>query len=97
LAEVHQDDIESWNVQIASHFEQTGMAEEAIVRYARAAAYARQRYSDTEAADLLRRAFGAVPGISESDRSLKQELDLLVTLGPALLRCSDNRCVRLSA
>jgi hypothetical protein len=34
-AEVYQDDIESWNGQIASHFEQTGMAEEAIERRAR--------------------------------------------------------------
>ena len=56
LAEVYAADIESWNGQIASHFEQAGMAEEAIEHYWRAAAYARQRYADTEAADLLRRA-----------------------------------------
>jgi serine/threonine protein kinase/predicted ATPase len=85
LAEVYQDDIESWNGQIASHFEQTGMAEEAIERYMRAAAYARQRYADTEAADLLRRALALCRGFSESDRTLKQELDLMVTLGPTLL------------
>ena len=85
LAEVYEDDIESWNGQIASHFEQAGMAEEAIEHYARAAAYARQRYADTEAADLLRRALALCRGFSESDRRLKQELDLLVTLGPALV------------
>ena len=85
LAEVYGADIESWNGQIASHFEQAGMAEEAIEHYRRAAAYARQRYADTEAADLLRRALALCRGFSESDRRLKQELDLLVTLGPALV------------
>ncbi len=85
LAEVHEADIESWNGQIASHFEQTGMAEEAIERYSRAAAHARQRYADTEAADLLRRALALCRGFPESDQRLKQELDLLITLGPALV------------
>ena len=85
LAEVYEADIESWNGQIASHFEQAGMAEEAIEHYRRAAAYARQRYADTEAADLLRRALALCRGFPESDRRLKQELDLLVTLGPALV------------
>jgi len=85
LAEVYGADIESWNGQIASHFEQAGMAEEAIEHYRRAAAHARQRYADTEAADLLRRALALCRGFSESDRRLKQELDLLVTLGPALV------------
>src|ERR1700692_3061917 len=61
------------------------MAEEAIERYWQAAAYARQRYADSEAADLLRRALALCRGFSESDRRLKQELDLLVTLGPALV------------
>jgi DNA-binding SARP family transcriptional activator/predicted ATPase len=85
LAELHASDIESWNGQIASHFEQAGMAEEAIAYYQRAAAYARQRYADTEAAELLRRALTLCREFSESDRRLKQELDLLVTLGPALV------------
>jgi len=85
LAEVHEADIESWNGQIASHFEQAGMAEEAIEYYERAAAFARQRYADTESADLLRRALALCRGFPESDRRLKQELDLLVTLGPMLV------------
>jgi len=85
LAEVHAADIDSWKGQIASHFEQAGMAEDAIEHYWRAAAYARQRYADTEAADLLRRALALCRGFPESDRRLTQELDLLVTLGPALV------------
>jgi predicted ATPase len=85
LAEVYAADIESWSGQIASHFELAGMPEEAIEYYRRAAAYARQRYADTEAADLLRRAIALCRGFSESGRRLKQELDLLVALGAALV------------
>jgi predicted ATPase len=85
LAEVYAADIEIWNGQIASHYEHAGMAEEAIERYTLAAAYARQRYADTEAAGLLRRALALCRGFSESERKLKQELDLLVALGPALV------------
>jgi len=85
MAEVYAADIESWNGQVASHFEQAGMAEEAIDHYGRAAAYARQRYADSEASDLLRRALALCRGFPESARRLRQELDLLVTLGAALV------------
>ena len=85
LAEVYGGGIESWNSQIASHFEQAGMAEEAIAFYARAAAYAHERYAETEAADLLRRALMLCRELPESERRLKQELHLLATLGPALV------------
>jgi DNA-binding SARP family transcriptional activator/predicted ATPase len=85
LADVYAADIESWNGQIAAHLEQAGMPEEAIERYWQAAAYARRRYADTEAAGLVRRALALCRGFPESDRRLKQELDLLVTLGPALV------------
>jgi len=85
LAEAYGADIESWNGQIGAHFEEAGMADEAIGHYWRAATHARQRYADMEAADLLRRALALCRGFSESGRRLKQELDLLVTLGPALV------------
>lgn len=85
LAEAYSSDIESWSGQIATHFEQAGMPQEAIEHYSRAAAHARERYADAEAADLLKRALGLCREFPESDRRLKQELDLLVTLGPALV------------
>ncbi len=85
LADVYRADIENWHGQIASHFEQAGMADEAMERYQRAAAHARQRFADAEAADLLRRALALCRGFSESEGRLTQELDLLVTLGPALV------------
>lgn len=85
LSEVYQSDIDDWSGQIASHFERAGVPDEAIEHYQRAAAHARRRYADTEAAELLRRALRLCKGFSVSDRRLKQELDLLVTLGPALV------------
>jgi len=85
FAELHSAEIEGWNGQIASHFEQAGMAEEAIEWLGRAAAHARQRYADTEAADLLKRALALCRGFPDSERRLKQELDLLVTLGTVLV------------
>jgi predicted ATPase len=85
LGEAYAADVDSWNGQIASQFEQAGMPDEAIEHYRRAAAFARQRYADTEAADLLRRALVLCRGFPESARRLKDELDLLVALGPALV------------
>src|SRR5215472_5339658 len=85
LAEVYGADIEIWSGQIASHFEQAGMAEEAIEYFRRAAGYARQRYANAEAAELLQRALALCRGFPQSEGRLKQELDLLATLGPALV------------
>lgn len=85
LAEVHSADIESWNGQIASHFESAGMPLEAIDWFQRAAAHARQRYADTEAAELLRRALALCRAFQDSAAKWNQELDLLVALGPVLV------------
>jgi len=85
LAEVYAADIEGWNGQIAAHYHEAGMAEQAIGYYQQAAAYARQRYAETEAADLLRRALELCRQFPESERRLLQELDLLATIGPALV------------
>ncbi len=85
FTEVYQGDLDSWNGQIASHLEQAGMAEASIEHYRRAAVYARQRYAEKEAADLLRRALTLCRESPDSDRRLRQELDLLVSLGPTLV------------
>lgn len=85
LSETYAADIESWHGQIASHFEQAGMAEEAIEHYWRAASLARQRYADAEAAGLLGRTLALCRSLPESGRRLKQELDLLALLGPLLV------------
>ena len=85
LAEVHRGDIENWNGQTASHFEQAGMAETAIEWFQRAAAHARQRYAYSEAAALLRHALALCRKLPESDATLHQELNMLLMLGPAVV------------
>ena len=85
LEEVHSADIEVWNGQIAAHYEKAGMPEETIVHYAKAADYARRRFADTEVADLARRALAICRSLPASDRRLRQELDLLIPLGAALV------------
>lgn len=85
LAEVYQEHIENWNGQIGSHFEQAGMADAAIECFQRAAAHARQRYADSEAAALLRHALVLCSNLPESDTTLQRELSLLLMLGPVLV------------
>jgi DNA-binding SARP family transcriptional activator/tetratricopeptide (TPR) repeat protein len=85
LQEVYAADIDNWHGQIASHYEQAGMAIEAIEHYRMAAKHARQRYADIEAADMLRRALGLCRGFPESERRQEQELEMLVTLGVVLV------------
>ena len=61
------------------------MAEPAIQHYVAAAAEARHRYADAEAADLLRRALALCRDFPETARRDHRELELLVTLGPVLV------------
>jgi predicted ATPase len=61
------------------------MAEPAIQHYLAAAAAARHRYADAEAADMLRRALALCRNFPETTRRDHQELELLVTLGPVLV------------
>jgi predicted ATPase len=61
------------------------MAEPAIRHYVAAAAVARHRYADTEAASLLRRAVALCLSFPESVRRDRQELELLATLGPMMV------------
>lgn len=85
LEEIHSADIEVWDGQIAAHYEQAGMPEEAIGHYTKAAQYARHRFADMEAVDLARRALTICRTLPESGRRLRQELNLLVVLGAALV------------
>jgi predicted ATPase/DNA-binding SARP family transcriptional activator len=85
LAEVHKEAIENWNGQIAWHFEQAGIVDAAIEWFQRAAAHARQRYADSEAASLLRHALALCANLPQSDTTLQTELTLLLMLGPVLV------------
>jgi DNA-binding SARP family transcriptional activator/predicted ATPase len=85
LEELHEADPESISGQLAAHCEAAGMAEPAIRHYLAAAAEARHRYADAEAAGLLRRALALCRNFPETTRRDHQELELLVTLGPVLV------------
>ncbi len=85
LEEMHAGDMESVSGQVATHYEAAGMIEPAILHYRGAAAVAQQRFADAEAADLLRRALTLCLDLPESARRNAQEMELLATLGPALV------------
>ena len=85
LEELHAAETEGASAQLAAHYEAAGMVEPAIGHFRRAAAVARQRFADAEAAGLLRRALALCREFPESTRRDEQELELLVTLGPVLV------------
>ena len=84
LEELHAADLASVQSQLAAQYEAAGMPEQAIAACREAAAIAKQRYADSEAAGLLRRALALCLAFPESARRDRQELELLVTLGPSL-------------
>ncbi len=85
LEELHAADPANVSGQLAAHYEAAGMVEQAIAQYRDAASVAQQRFADAEAAVLLRRALVLCREMPENARRDAQELDLLVTLGPALV------------
>lgn len=77
--------IDGPGAQVAAHYEAAGMAQEAIDAYCAAAAEARERFADSEAAGMLTRALALCREFPETARRAEQELDLLATLGPSLV------------
>ena len=61
------------------------MAQEAIRSYRAAAAVAKRRFSDAEAAGYIRRALVLCRDFPESVKRDRDEMELLVTLGPSLV------------
>jgi len=84
VEELHADDLESVHSQLAAHYEAAGMAEKAIEHYRAAAAVAQQRFADTEAEAMLRRALGICRDFPPAAKRDQAELELLLTLGTAL-------------
>jgi predicted ATPase len=85
LEDLHAGDLEGVSGQLAAHYEAAGMAEQAILHYRGASSVARQRFADVEAAGMLRRALALCRDFPQSARRDREELELLVTLGPALV------------
>ena len=85
LEELNALDLEGVSGWLAAHYDSAGMAEQAIRYYKVAASVARQRFSDAEAAELIRRALRLCREFPETARRDNEELELLVTLGPSLV------------
>ena len=85
LSEVYSSGIQEWNGQIAFHYEEAGMAEQAIDHLCAAASLARHRFAYRDSAMLLRRALGLLEQFPDSPKRLEQELSLLTLLGAALV------------
>jgi predicted ATPase len=85
LEELHAPELASVSGQLAAHYEASGMAGQAIRYYRASADVATQRFAYAEAADLIRRALVLCRDFPESVKRDKEEVELLVTLGPSLV------------
>jgi predicted ATPase len=82
---LYAPDLASASGWLAAHYEAAGLVEQAIPHYHAAASVARHRFADAEAADLIRRALRLCRDLPETAKRDQEELELLVTLGPALV------------
>ncbi len=85
LEELHGADPASISARLAAHYEGAGMAEQAIRFYGVAASVAKQRFADAESADLMRRALRLCREFPETTKRDREELELLLRLGPSLV------------
>jgi DNA-binding SARP family transcriptional activator/predicted ATPase len=85
LEELHEDDQASVSARLAAHYESAGIAEQAIRNYGVAASVAKQRFADAESAGLIQRALRLCRELPETARRDREELELLLRLGPSLV------------
>lgn len=86
LEHIHTGNLDAVSGQIAFHYEQGGRTEEAIEYYQRAAAVAQAMFfSNAEVCRLLTRALQLLPLLPENAERAQTELNILVTLGTALM------------
>lgn len=85
LEQLYAADLESVSGSVAAHYEAAGMPETAIGYYRTAAAVARRRFADAEAADQIGHALRLCRQLPESVRRDETEIELLVVLGPSLV------------
>jgi DNA-binding SARP family transcriptional activator len=78
------DDLDPVSGRIAFHYEQAGMAEQAIPHYQRAAVVAQRVYANDDAIGLLSRGLELLEGLPAGTKRDAQELTMLLSLVPAL-------------
>jgi predicted ATPase len=71
--------------ELAAHFEHGRDYRRAVRYLQQAAETAGQRYAHREAIDYLRRALSLLKGMPETPQLLRQELEIQLALGPALM------------
>lgn len=82
LEAIHADDLDTVSGQIAVHYERAGMPERAIPFYQRAAAVSQRMYANDSAISLLSRSLALLEQTPRGIKRDRQELDLLLALGP---------------
>jgi len=85
LEQVHAGNLGAVSGQIAFHYDQAGRTEQAIQYYQRGAAAAQALFSNEEVCRLLSRALELLPLLPEKAQRPQIELNILVTLGTALM------------
>ncbi len=83
LVGMHEKDLDPVSAQIAAHYENAGLFEQAVPRYSRAAVVAQGVYAHDEAIALVGRGLallGELPGSARRDGS---ELEFLLVLAPS--------------
>ena len=70
---------------LAQHYEQAGLAEQALTYYLTAGQYASQRSANKEAIQHLKKGLALLDSLPETPERARQELDFQIALGPSLM------------
>lgn len=84
LEDIYAGDLDPVSGQIAAHYEQAGIAEQAIPYFQRAAVVAQRVYANDDAINLLSGALALLAELPGGARRDAQELTLLLALAPVL-------------
>lgn len=84
LERVHAADLGLVSGQLAAHYEQAGLAEQAIHFYEQAADHAQQRFARRDAVTFLRRGLALLATLPETVQRQTQQLSLALALGIGL-------------
>ena len=82
LEALYAEDLEAVSGQIASHYEQAGMVEQALPHYQHAAAMAQRGYANADAIDLLSHNLELLELLPAGSKRDKQELSQQLALAP---------------
>jgi DNA-binding SARP family transcriptional activator len=85
LEQLHAENLDSVSGQIAAHYGEAGLAEQAIGYYQRAARIARETFSYAEVIHLLENALCLVAALPSTQENIQTELVVLITLGAAYM------------